>query len=238
MDQLPASEIDVFNRTEPRALINLVHPTVAAAMVRAHQMDPDLFGLVERDLFKKLRASERTPSSTDNRMRMSFWMEVDRAGNEGCDIDTSRIYSPVCSKQFFFQHYLNNPSRVAWMLTPVVGYEVKMEEALDFAMDRMRAFLEIDPNPPGAKQPNIKLMELQAKIFAMIDMRLKGGHTQRTESKSLQVNISATEKQVAKVTQELSMEALEKRIRELDKRDLKSQNLIIKEVPSEVADAE
>ena len=208
MDLIPT---DAFDRTSDDALINLVPPPVASAMMDAHKKAPHLFGMDERDLFQKLRSEGLTPSPTSNRMRLAFWMEVDRCRSEGCSFETSRVYGGICSKQFFYGIYLSSAASVAWLLTPVIDYETKMREALDFGMDRMRAILEKDPGT------NIKLMELQAKLVTMFDLRLKGGHTQRTESKTL--NITVSDKKAAHTVEDMSIEKLEKKIRELKGRE-------------------
>lgn len=218
MDLNPAPISDVFQRTEPRALINLVPPPIQAAMLDSLKKEPELFGLDERDLFKALRGSNRSPSPTDNRIRLAFWMEYDSSQAEGREFNIQKAYSGICNRSFFYQHYLNSPARVAWMVTAPVGYETKMEEALDYGLDRMREYLEIDAHAVPGK-PNVKLMELQAKIVAMFDMRVRGGIVQRTENKTLNVNLSTSDRKVAQATQELSMEALEKRLKELDRRE-------------------
>lgn len=217
MNLISGPTCDAFNRSEPGALINKVPGAFQAAMLDAQKKEPELFGLDERGLFKVLRESQRAPSPTDNQLRLAFWMEFNRVCNEGGEVEPIRIYGGICSRQFFYATYLNAPTRLAWMLTPVVEYETKMREALDYGIDRLRSYLDIDPMVGG--RPNVKLMELQAKIFAMIDMRLKGGHTQRVENKNLSLTVSTSDKQVAQAVSEMSMDALEKRLKELDRRE-------------------
>lgn len=209
--------IDAFDRTDPHALINRVPAHLQAALIDAQQKCPEIFGLDERELYREMRGHSRTPSPSDNRIRLAFWMEHDRALQEGCSMELARVYGGILSKQNFHGNYLNNPWRVAWMITPVVEYEIKMREALDFGLDRLRAFLDEDPKEGG--KLNIKLMELQTKIVAMLDMRIKGGHTQRVEQRNLSVNLNTSDKQVANAVSQLSMEALEKRLKELDRKE-------------------
>lgn len=215
---------DAFNRTDPQALINRVGPSVQAAMCDAQKREPDLFGLDERELFQVLRASGRLPTPTDNQLRLKFWLEYEHAQSEARPMSMGNVYAGICSAQFFNTKYLHSPTRVAWMLTIPSNYDVMMEEGVSYGISLLRSYLDIDAMPGG--KPNLKLMELQTKIVLMLDMRLKGGHTQRTETKSLNLNVSTTDRKVAQATQELSMEALEKRIKELDRRDKKSQNQI------------
>jgi hypothetical protein len=217
---------DAFSRTEPRALINLVPTAVAAAFVEAHQASPDLFGQDERDLFLELRRTKRLPSPTDNRMRIAFWMEYDRAQARGSDMNMEMVYGGICSRPFFYQYYLKAAYRIAWLMTPPVEYEKKLLEGLDFGLDLLRSYLEIDANPEGGK-PNIKLMELQAKIVSMFDQRMKGGYTQRAETKSLNLQVNTTDKAVAGAIADLSMEQMEKRMQLLEEREKRSQHLAI-----------
>lgn len=223
MDLIESPLVDAFNRSEPGALINHVPNQIQEAMIECQRKEPALFGLDERDLFKTLRGANRSPSPTDNRIRLAFWLEHDNALSQGRDFNTSYVYAGVCSRQFFYLMYLTNPARVAWMTTPPVSYEIKLAEGLDYGLDRLREVLEMD-NAPGGK-PNIKLIEIQAKIVAMFDMRMKGGITQRTENKNLQLSISTTDKKVAQAALGNSMEALEARIKELDRRERASLNL-------------
>lgn len=211
---------DAFNRADPGALINLVPPYVQKSMLETQSREPSLFGMDERALFKTLRASNRLPSPTDNRLRLGFWMEFDRSRAEGREMAMSHVYGGICSQTFFAEKYLKDPSRVAWLLCIPAHYDLMMEEGVSFGIELLRSYLEIDANPPG-KPPNIKLMELQAKIVAMLDMRLKGGHIQRTEMKSVSLHMNAQDHRIAQVTQEMSMDELEKRIKELDRRERK-----------------
>lgn len=216
---------DAFDRTEPRSLINLVPNTIQAAMCAAHRQEPDLFGMDERTLFQSLRATQRLPSPTDNRLRLAFWMEYDRSQAESRQMNMGNVYSGICSHQFFNTKYLNCVSKVAWLLTIPASYDVKLEEGLDFGIDLMRSYLEIDANPPGGRGPNVKLMELQAKIVAMFDMRKKGGHIQRTENKTLSLSVTTTDRKVAQATAEMTMDALDKRIEDLARRERAIQRL-------------
>lgn len=222
-DQLPTESRDIFQRMEPRSLINLVSPQIQNAMIEAYAKVPELFGLDERDLFKRLRTEGLSPSPTDNRIRLAFWMEYDRCQSLGEKFKSSNVYASICSQAFFHLQYLTKPSRVAWLITAPVGYNVKMEEALDYGLDRLREYLEIDPRENG--RLNVKLMELQAKIVAMFELRVKGGIVQRTESKTLNLHVGTTDSRLAHAHQEVSMDALEKRLKVIESMERSSLNL-------------
>lgn len=192
-------------------------------MLQAGQTHAELFGLDERDLFKRLRSDQMTPSPTDNRLRINFWYEYDLAQMEHRPMHMARVFAGICSKSYFNDRFMKRPEKVAWMLTPPVDYVVKIKEALDFGIDRLREYLEIDPIVGG--RPNVKLMELQAKIVAMLDMREKGAYTQRVEQKNMNLNVTASNEQVVSALLEADHKVLEQKIKELERRERKAANL-------------
>lgn len=185
----------------------------------------------EHALFKTLRKEGKTPSPTDNRLRLGFWLEYERAIGAGRNMVMQNVFAGVCTVAYFYREYLASPTRVAWILCPPVEYEVKIKEALDHGIGLLRSYLDIDAAPEGGPT-NIKLMELQAKIVSMMDQRLKGGYTQRAENKTLSLSVSASG--VGAAATELSMEALEKRLKQIEKLERKAQNAGEIEVKSEV----
>jgi hypothetical protein len=217
-------EIDLWDRTNERAVLNLVPGQVQQAFINASQREPEIFGIDERDLFKRLRSTGRTPSPTDNRLRMAFWYEYDQAQLTLKPMEMKRVYAGVCSDAYFYQRYLGVPHRVAWMLTPVTDYVTKTKEALDFGLDRIREILEREPvNHKG--QFDSRLAELQVKITWMLEQRVKGAVVQRAEVKTMGLNIHTTDKQVGQAMIENSMESMEKRLKELEREERKAMSL-------------
>lgn len=216
--------VDLWDRTETRSVLNLVPHTLAAKFLEAARARPEMFGLDERDLFKALRSDNMVPSPTDNRIRLQFWFEYDRAQHELRNMQPAAIYAGVCSKQYFYGTFLDRAEKVAWMMTPPVDYVTKINEALDFGLDRMRDILETDPKDIPEKS-RIKFMELQAKIVAMLDQRAKGGFVQKVEQKNMNLHVATTDKQVAAAMTTSTMDELDKKIKELERRERRALNL-------------
>lgn len=216
--------VDLWNRADERSVINLVPQAVSMAMVDAGKKDPALFQMDEHTLWMTLKYRKKLPNATDNRLRLAFWLEYDRAQQDHKHMEMSAVYSGVCSRSLFYAQYLDDPERVAWLLCPPVDYTMKIQEALDFGTDRMREILAMDPHDAKGR-PNVKLMELQAKIWALMDQRIKGAYTQRIEQRSLSLTVKTTDKQVAQAAMENSMDALDRRIKELDRRERAALNL-------------
>ncbi len=221
--QLPEAS-DIWHRTEERALINLVTPSLQARMMEASKAKPELFGLDEHELWRVLRGSNSSPNPTDNRLRLAFWVEYDRAQQSGEKMQMEYVWAGICTSEYFYRRYLNVPEKVAWLCTPPASYEVTLKESVNFGLKRMRDILDMDPEKEGFYgAARIKFLELQAKVFGMLDMRERGAFTQRSEVKTL--NVHTTDKGVAKALMDNSVEAMEKRLKELEARERKALNL-------------
>lgn len=229
-DNLPASPelqgaktaIEITS-DNPRSVVNISPKSIVDAVARAMAEIPEYFELDERRLYNKLRADACTPNPTDNRLRIKFWQEYESAQEAGRRIILGNVVAGVCT-QAVLNHYLKNPRKVAWLLTPPASYVTVAEEALTFGLERMRDILEMDPMGPDGKL-NTKLMELQAKIVTMLDNRLKGGVVQRVEQKTVGLNISTSSKEVAAMAMEMSMDEIEKRIKTLEAQERRALNL-------------
>lgn len=204
--------VSLLDKSDPRSLVRLLPPAVATALESAYEIDPALFGMDERVLLVNLRAKKQTPTITDNRLRLKFWNEYDRVQASGLsDMNMTNVVSGICSRQFFYDHYLKAPEHVAWMLCIPASYEVVLEEGLQFGLEQMREILAL-PNEDGKGKQNIKLMELKAKITEMIHVRVKGAVVQKN------LNINASPGQATKMAENLTMEEMERRMAEVEKR--------------------
>lgn len=216
--------VDLWSRADERSLINLVPGSLAEPLMAASKSNPDLFQMDERTLYKSLREQNMQPTPTDNRLRLAFWNEYDRAQANHKSMDMVAVFAGVCHKSYFFGRYITRPEKLAWLVCPPASYEVVATEALSYGLEQMREILSL-PIKDAQGRVNVKLGELQAKIVVMLDQRLKGGFTQRLESKSMQLSISTSDAQVAKAAAQGSMEEIERRIKELERRERKALHL-------------
>lgn len=208
---------DIWMRSDEGALINLVPPTVEEMFLRASGKRPDLFGLDEYSLYKVLKREKKIPTPTDNRLRIAFWNEYNRSQELGEKFNVSHVYAGVCQGAFFYGEYLSRPENVAWMVCPPADYTTVLEETLTFGLEQLRDILNTD-HMAGDK-PNVKLMELKAKIVFSVQERLKGAVVQKVEQKSMNLNVSTSDRQVAKAVTALNMEEIEDRLKALQKKD-------------------
>lgn len=212
---------DIWNTENPRSVVNLVPEALRLKFEEAFAREPRFFGLDEFGLAKLLRQESLRPTPTDNRIRLKFWHEYDLVqGEERNKMNISAVLAGVCSRPYFEAYYALQPSKVAWLLTPPASYSAVAEEALAFGMEQLREILEMDNRDDRGKL-NVKLMELKAKIVAMLDLRVKGAPVQKTIGLQLHAPASA----VAQITESNAMEQIEARMKELESRERRAQNL-------------
>lgn len=222
-------EFAVWDQTNPHAVVNLLPEVVSTLFVEAKNKYPKLFSMEEKELHKALSNSGTPPSPTERRLRSAFWLEYEAAVANERKMNTNAVYGMVCTYDVFVGLYTRSPSRVAWLLCPPTNYQTMVESLLYLGMEQLEKVLEL-PIVDAKGKVNVKLGELQAKIVTMLDMRAKGGITQRVEQKSLHLNVSTTQKELA----QMSVADMEKRIKELEKKEKK----ILHIENSEVVDAE
>lgn len=159
----------------------------------------------EYELQKKVK-----PSAEQNRLRMAFWREYERAIQVKDKMDPENIYRGIMPKENFYRIVKKEPRVVAWILKQPTNYVNQMEEALNFSMHRVREILEmplyknekrIIAKPDGTSKemmkrvPNVPMAKLMLDVMKMLDQRVKGAIVQRvkqevkTESKSFTANL-------------------------------------------------
>jgi hypothetical protein len=182
--------VDLFDRTNPKSVINLLPDITQAKVFSAAHDRPDLFRMGEKELKK---ASKPTP--TECRLRLAFWNEFNVAMSENSKMTMANIFAGICTQQFFDQKFMNEPVCVAWLLCPPANYVIALEEMLTQSQSRMREVLDVDPVDEEGNV-NMKLAELQLKIHLATESRLKGSNVQRTqliaEMRTTNTNVNAT----------------------------------------------
>ncbi len=171
----PSYAADIFTRDNPRSVINLLPGDCQAKIFNAASTRPDLFRMAEKPLRKLCK-----PTPTDERLRLAFWNEYDRAQTLNSDMRIVHIFAGICSKQYFEQYYLSEPVNVAWMLCTPTNYVIALKEMLVRGQDQLRDILEQDVVDEDGKV-DVKLGELILKIYTVVENRLKGTTIQRSE---------------------------------------------------------
>lgn len=151
---------------------------------KAEQISPDIFQLGPADLEEKAQ-----PTVLMRRLKLRFWQEYQKViSNGNPSISPVTIYQDLCSKQYFYERIVGNENVFGWLLSPVTDYETKVEEALDFAIERIRAEILTAPlfDAKGKFDNYVAGTVLTAAKF--LDARAKGSPLQRVQQQSLHVH--------------------------------------------------
>jgi len=227
-------EVSLWDEADPGSLINLVPEIVAKRFTEARAALPELFELDEQDLARELRKRNQTPTATDHRLRLKFWLEYDKAKDSDSKIEIKQVTSNVCSKEFFYAHYLARPGKVAWLVCPPVGYATKMTEALEFGLEQLRDILAADHyeytvtrNADGEETKEIsginpKIAALKLSIFKTLDDRKHGMAVQKIEAKAqhLHASIPANDRKLLnEFAQKSTEDELQERLKQVQRRE-------------------
>ena len=182
MSEPSPKELLIIDTTDPRSVINLVPDSVKRAIQNTPEwyLDQDAYDL--RRMFKA--HDGYVPTFTDNRLRIAFWQEYESAQRRQKTMLTKNIWGGVCSDTYF-EKFLRDKQRVAWMLCPPADYTKSMEEALLFGIDQLREILAAPheaTNKEGELIVDARLAMVKVEIVKMIDQRVKGSVIQRTQN--------------------------------------------------------
>lgn len=156
----------------------------------------------------KIRA-ELKPDERDNRVRLSFWNEYDRATSLHRRMSIDNIIRGVTDRETFLYFYLKKPNKYVWLLTPPKNYVLTMQQILDQSLEALLLVTEV---PPIDKKGRLdtKAVNQLIKIFQLVDARVKGAVVQRLQiqQQSVNLNVDATEQQ-SQLLASMSLEELE-----------------------------
>ena len=166
---MDSREISIYDMENPNSILQLVKDSrpLTMAVMKADQV---LMLMDESTLREKL-----APSAVDNRLRLAFWLEVDNCLNSGGakKFVEQRVYAGIVTKEVWNKKYLNNPKKMAWILTPVGNYESSMMEALETGVSQLRKILSAPIFDDGGKL-DTKAAKLVIDVFKILDERVNG----------------------------------------------------------------
>lgn len=183
------------------------------------QLPVELREVEEGYIRKKVR-----PNVTDNQLRTSFWLEYNNVQHNFLPrMIIGNILRGICSDTFFYNQYISNQERLAFLVTPPVFYMARLEHLMKLATERMEEILEASPMDKEGKI-DTKVSNLQMKIYMMLDMRARGSYTQRLEvnGRSVNLDVKASTKEIVQLTENMNMEEIEKRLEKLKRLESKT----------------
>lgn len=174
LSPIDSREISIYDMENPNSILQMVkHSTpLSRAVIKADQV---LMLMDEGALRTKL-----APSAIDNRLRLAFWMEVDKCLNSqgGHRFSEQMVYAGIVTKDVWDKKYLTNAKKMAWILTPVGNYESSMMEALETGVSQLRKILSA-PLFDDAGKLDTKAAKLVVDVFKILDDRVRGTVVQK-----------------------------------------------------------
>jgi hypothetical protein len=214
-------EIDLLNRENPRSVVNLLPDKLRERVLEIFLTHKDYFSKPEGELKQLLKDNHKSPKKIDNILRLKFWLEYDRvqAFNKK-KMNMSFIMAGLVDTDFFHNWYFREPARVAWLFCPPVNYVACLEEAMYTNLDGLH---EIASREIVDRHNNFdhKIASLKIQLFKTLDERLHGSVIQRhqiQEEKHVKV-VMSDQRNVTAHIEGSNMEALQKRILDLEKQD-------------------
>jgi len=183
---------DFNDPSNPRSMVNITTDEFAMALNTS-----SIKLLLSKDEYNLCKVVQPTP--TLNRLRMSFWDEYDRAQEDNDKMVQENIWRGVCSEDQFFKITMK-PKSKAWMLYPVVDYDLAINEALTYGLGKIREIFEfplykIEVSKAGKdkyetrKVPDVKVADLMLKTVNMLSDRAKGAVVKKIETKTTGTNL-------------------------------------------------
>lgn len=182
--ELLRHEVVLLDPLNERSLVNIVPDAVKDAIINIATNYPEFLDASEHELKRELQ-----PDDADDGIRVSFWYEFVRAQDRGTRMRIGEVFSHFISDRHFYQTYLPNPRKVAWMICRPANYMMSLEAALNNGKDVLTKIMKMNIFDD---QGNIKTKEagLFLKAYEMLDNRVRGSVIQRIEQKTLSAHLN------------------------------------------------
>jgi len=220
-------ELSIFDVKNPSSLINALPKSFGD---RIKELDKQWFNYSAAQLRGKCH-----PTNVEHQLRLAFWHEYNQSQENGHSMRLANVYSPCCTKDYFYRVIFKQDSKLAWLINPPAEYQIQVEEMLHLGLSRLREVLELPifqkrPVRGGklVNEPNTKLISEMVKIVALLDNRVKGAVIQRMAIQQQSYNVNVNQemgregpKSVGEIDKELRQ--VSRQIREIEapyKKDL------------------
>lgn len=206
--------VPVKDRDNPLSIISLAPMSIERAIM---MIPDDVFEMSTNELLRKFRTEKYDQyTEVEEKLRISFWKEYERAVDTGRRIDIRALCAGICQERFFLRHMCGNSFRLAYLLTPPNDYVVTIEELLRLGLEQIRDIL-LQPHVDDKGRPDARMCEVKAKIVERVENRVKGMVAHRVETKNLNLNIEAEQnvKRISGADKLNTLEDIERRLNEL-----------------------
>lgn len=172
-------------------------------------------------------ASLAQPTDVDKQLRISFWLEYERAQRLG-QLNLRNVFYGICS-QTYFTNLTGNSAKLCYILTPPTEFQIAAEELLMLAIEQMREVMAL-PNLDDKGRPNTHLIKCKLDIYKDTADRRRGHVLRRLEVENTNRNFNLN----ANVTKDTpqTVEEIDKELALLEQNSSLAKNEIIEISPS------
>ncbi len=202
---MPDRPYSIRDMDDHFSLINFLSDRLRQAVM---DLPEDYLVMSEADLRAKAQ-----PTPTDYALRVSFWREFEKMMWKGAGkIVCASVYAGICSDPYFYQKFITNEAKFAWMIRPMQVYQKEMEAILYRCTERLWELSEIALVGKNGKLDH-KAGELLLKTLIEVSNRVKGMAVQRSEQRNLNVNVVTRSKANQGIE---TMSSIDERIKQLE----------------------
>lgn len=109
---------------------------------------------------------------TDEKVRLAFWVEYERASGIGAPMEIRRIYTGVCSDVHFLNMF-RKIDKVLYMISPPGKYQQNLEACLQKLSTRLYEIARL-PLHNSKGEVDTKTLNIILKAYALLDLKVNG----------------------------------------------------------------
>ncbi len=147
-----------------RGLIQLVRGK--ALHVATKRVSEDIWSLS----LIELEAIAR-PTTTDRLIKANFWQLLEKSDLRR-GLKLSLAYSGITTQTNFYNHFLKNQHKVAWMLKPTGFHEIHVRSLQHQVLDKLESLISLPLKDPSGEIPTSRISEIRKAVqvlFGIID---------------------------------------------------------------------
>lgn len=227
----PLSSRLMASKSTKQVIKELANPPAISQFVTPYineyikKLDTEFVDLDEAALQESIRTNLGNPNwhpkPIVESLRQRFWEEYEVAHRYGVTINEAKIFEGVCEKGVFQKH-MEDAISLAWILCRPPSYEQTIQHLLNQGYRRFAEVLNL-PIKDKMGIVNEKLIDQMVKITAMMDLRSRGGYTQRSEQ-LIRQQVEHTHSNSKEVQAQVM--DIDERIKELETKLLESKGLL------------
>lgn len=208
--------IPIKDKNNPHSAINLC-PNAISKGIEA--IPDELFSLRPDQLIEKFRLNRHgytKETEIEEKLRISFWREYDRAIDSGQRMSLEKMCAGICHVNTFRQ-IASNSFKLAYICTPPDDYITTMQMLMNIGLEQLKDILLQPHVDPKTGKPDARMCDVKMRIIENVTLRVRGAVASRIETKNLNLNVEADapRRQITEASQLTDPNEIDRRLNEL-----------------------